>query len=401
MLQNVLSTVDELYRNFRVADALDILLIATLLYCALLWFGETTSRRMLIGATLLALVYLAARMFDMHLTSLVFQTGLTVVLILLVVLFQEDLRRMLARATVWLSLSRTSSTAEDQWESLAESAFSLAKRKIGALLVLPGSEPLARHLSGGVALDGRISPQLLDSLFDPNSDGHDGAVLVEGDRVTRFGVHLPISTNLREIGAHGTRHSAAVGLTECSDSLVIVVSEERGEVSVAQGGKLSPIDIPAALLKTLEDSPVLRIQEAANQSWTRHVTAHWRLKVLALSMAAIAWFVLAYDPATVARTYDVQIEYRNLPNGLVLDRPVSEAQLTLSGSEASFRFVSPEGLKISVDLTNFQEGSHSVTLGPENIQLPANLEIDGIDPEKLWLYLEAEPPLQNGAGEGT
>ena len=400
MHTQIIDFLDELWRNLRIADAFDILLIAALLYCALLWFGETTSRRMLVGVTLLALVYLAARMLDMRLTSLAFHTGLTVLLIVLVVLFQDDLRRMLTRATAWLSLSRNSKAASSERETLVESAFALAKTRTGALLVLPGSEPLQRHLHGGVSLDGLISPQLIDSIFDASSAGHDGAAIIEGDRITRFGAHLPISTNLKVIKGRGTRHSAAVGLSECSDAIVIAVSEERGTVSVAQDGELSAVDSPAALLKRLEDSPALRSADQRRHAWTLHLTAHWRLMVLAFSMAAIAWFVLAYDPATVARSYDVQIEYRDVPKGLVLDRPVSQAQLTLSGSEAAFRFISPESLTLSVNLENRSAGNLAVTLGPENIQLPANVQIDSIEPDILWLYLREQTPKPNGNGAG-
>ena len=394
MLESLATYLEELWRNVRIADAFDILLIASLLYCGLLWFGEAASRRVLVGATILALIYLAARMFDMHLTSLVFQAGLTVLLILLVVLFQEDLRRMLTRAATWLSLSQKKDATGDL-ETIAEAAFSLAQRKIGALLVLPGREPLGRHLSGGVQLDGRISPQLLDSIFDPSSDGHDGAAIVEEDRIGSFGVHLPISTNLRAIQGHGTRHSAALGLSECSDAIVVVVSEERGRVSIAQLGQLSSVESPAELLKQLQDTIPTAGNGSERPPWTHLITVHWRMKMLALSLATVAWFVLAYDPATVSRTYDVPIVYRNLPEGLVLDRPISQAQLTLSGSEASFRFVSEETLKISVDLAERPQGSHSVKLGPDNIQLPANLEIDGIEPGDLWLYLEPQPPKAN------
>ena len=109
MLDSLFNFADQLLRNLRVADVADMLLAAVLIYCALLWFGETTSRRMLVGVTLLGLVYLGARMFEMHLTSLAFHTGFTVLLLLLIVVFQEDLRRMFSRAASWISLSPRSS----------------------------------------------------------------------------------------------------------------------------------------------------------------------------------------------------------------------------------------------------------------------------------------------------
>ena len=392
MIEQFLSSLKELLHNVRIADGVDILLIALLIYCALLWFGETTSRRMLVGVTLLGLVYLAARMFEMHLTSLAFHTGFTVLLLLLIVVFQEDLRRMISRAASWITLSSRGKTAESsELEVVAESGFALAEQHIGALIVLPGKEPLERHLSGGVELNGAISRELLDSIFDPSSDGHDGAVILRGDLVERFGVHLPISTNVKAIHGHGTRHSAAVGLTESSDATVIVVSEERGEVSLATEGRLRRIDSQSNLLRALQDATISDGTTDSSSGWMRHITAHWRLKVLALSLAMIAWYVLAYDPSTVLRTFQVPIFYYNVPKNLELERPVSQAQLTLSGSEASFRFITEESLKFSVDLTGTPRGSHTVKLGAEHINLPANIEIESIEPDELWPYLREKP----------
>jgi len=135
----------------------------------------------------------------------------------------------------------------------------------------------------------------------------------------------------------------------------------------------------------------------ATSAWTRHITAHWRMKVLALSMSLIAWFVLAYNPATVTRSFRVPIEYRNVPADLSLDHPISEAQLTLSGSAAGFRFVAPESLKISIDLSQTSAGNHTVELGPENIDLPTGVSIESIDPDSLWLYLREAPKKPDGA----
>ena len=404
MLDTITSLLDEFRRNFRWVDAVDIFLIALLLYWALIWFGETASRRMLTGVTLLALVYLAARMFDMTMTSLVFHTGFTVLLILLIVIFQEDLRRMVSRSASWLTLSRVTEDhrADDELEQLAESAFDLAQRNIGALFVLPGAEPLERHLHGGVKLGGRISEQLIDSIFDPSSQGHDGAVIVDGPQIASFGVHLPITPNAAAVHGRGTRHSAAVGISERSDALVIVVSEERGDVSLAQQGQLRRIKTPAQLLESLQEFRTRHPIGDRSMTLAQHLTKHWRLKTLAASLALIGWFLLAYNPNRVLRTVVAPIEYRNLPTGLVLDEPAAdEARVTLSGTESSFRFLSPESLRVSVDLSNRKPGSHTVELGPENVQLPANMEIENIAPNVLWLYLKEQQPKPVGGVGGT
>ena len=105
------------------------------------------------------------------------------------------------------------------------------------MIVLQGNDPLERHINGGTNLDGIVSEPLLESLFDPHSIGHDGAVIIDGNRVTKFGCHLPLSMNTSKYENIGLRHTAALGLAERSDAICIVVSEERGTISLAYHGK--------------------------------------------------------------------------------------------------------------------------------------------------------------------
>ncbi len=254
MIETSLLFLDELRRTFRIVDAVDILLVSVFLYGSLLWFQRTASRGVLSGVTALAAVYFIARGLDMYLTALAFHTTFAVLLFILVVVFQEDLRRLLEHISALRSVRFRQSTEIDlDLNELVESMFHMARSRTGALIVLKGREPLARHLHGGVALGGRISKPLLYSIFDAHTPGHDGAVVLDQDRIEQFAAHLPISRNSQEIAGRGTRHSAALGLSECSDSLTIVVSEERGVVSVAESGDLSEIATATDLEQRLKD----------------------------------------------------------------------------------------------------------------------------------------------------
>src|SRR5699024_8867990 len=125
---------------------------------------------------------------------------------------------------------------------IAEAASKMADEKTGALIVIRGNDQWDRHIHGGIKLEGEISLPFLLSIFNPESPGHDGAVLLEDHEITRFGVHLPLSTNLNRQLTSGTRHAAALGMSEHCDALVVVVSEERGVISVAQAGHLFEVD---------------------------------------------------------------------------------------------------------------------------------------------------------------
>ena len=223
-------------KSIRIQDILDVMIIALMIFALLTWFKTRASRFVLIGIILLGGVYIAARFFQLYLTTIVLQSFFAILLFVLVVIFQEDLRGFFERLAMlgnigkkFQSLSELKGTAE----IIAQTAATLAKKRIGALIVLQGNDPLDRHINGGTSLDGIVSEPLLESLFDPHSIGHDGAVIINGNRITKFGCHLPLSINTSKYGNIGLRHTAALGLSERSDAICIVVSEEKGTISLA------------------------------------------------------------------------------------------------------------------------------------------------------------------------
>ena len=193
-----------------IADLLDILVVAILVYTAVVWIRRTQAGFVAIGLFVLAGLYVLAEGLDLQLTSAIFRSVFAISVVLIVVLFQEELRQLFERLGVWSVRGRRRLQAAANSlpaDILVEAVADLARQRRGALIVLPGIQPLARHVRGGVPLDGLVSVPLLQSLFDPHSPGHDGAVIVEGGRVTRFAAHLPLSTNFRVLKGVGTRHT--------------------------------------------------------------------------------------------------------------------------------------------------------------------------------------------------
>jgi hypothetical protein len=257
------------------------------------------------------------------------------------------------------------------------------------LIVIRGREPLERHLSGGIALRGTLSKSLLLSIFDSSSPGHDGAVIIDGDRITEFGSHLPISLNTEEIAGRGTRHSAALGLSERSDAITVVVSEERGKVSVAERGSLRELKTASDLKHHLNEYFATTFPATSQSWWQRVVVQQLHLKAIALAMAVTAWFALAYDPSTVQRTFVVPIEYRNLAGSLELDRSApTESRVTISGSERHFRFLDPATLKVTLDLAEAGSGYNEIPVSERQIKIPTNLSLYRIEPRVVRLYLD-------------
>ena len=394
MFRTLLLFVEDVRLNFRIADAIDIVVIATLLYSALVWFRQTASRSILVGVSVLAAVYFLARVLDMYLTSLVFHTAFAVLLVMMVVVFQEEIRRAFERVASLGTLRqrRLAFAFANEVDVLVEAAFALAARRSGALIVLQGREPLGRHLNGGIELSGCISKPLLYSIFDPGSAGHDGAVIVERDRIAQFAAHLPISKNQKEIRGHGTRHSAALGLSECSDAIVIVVSEERGAVSVAERGKLKEMQTAADLGDRIERFIEDRFPPKTEAAWKQLTSHHAPLKLLALLLAAIAWFLFAFNVEKMQISYVVPIEYRNIPENAHIDEwAPAEALVTLSGSEREFRLFDRRLLRISVDLSDARNGTERIPITESNVTRPPNINVDRIKPNEIRVRLKSPP----------
>ena len=382
--------------GLRAADLLDITIVGVLLYLILQWFRRRGSRALVVGAVLLALLHLAADRFDMVLTSMLFELGFTAALLALIVVFQNDIRRGFERLSTWshfVTERRLDETVADV-DSLSKCLETLAQNRIGALLVFVGQEPIEPHVAGGVHVNGLISSPLLHSIFHPSSPGHDGAVVIDRGRIEMLGAHLPLSTNLVEIGDAGTRHAAALGLSERSDACVIAVSEERGTIGLAEKGQLTQIP-PGQLM------PLLERLHGRRAPVSRKGAAFWLIrdiagKIFSLALAVVLWLLLAYRADTVQRTYVVPIEYRNSPEGYVIqDDGTNLAEVRLSGTERAFGTLNALSLVVSADVSGVGANSYQFVSLTAPGDLPSGLTVISIEPRTVPVALKRSSP--NGA----
>ncbi len=378
------------FKNIRIQDVLDVIIIALMIFALLTWFKARASRFVLIGIILLGGIYVAARFFQLYLTTIVLQSFFAISLFVLVVIFQEDLRGFFERLAVlgnigkkFSSLSGLMSTAE----IISQTAANLAKKRVGALMVIQGIDPLDRHINGGTELDGMVSEPLLESLFDPHSIGHDGAVILEGSRVRKFGCHLPLSMNTSRHGNIGLRHTAALGLVERCDAMCIVVSEERGTISLAYQENLTPVPSAASLHETLEqfyirNTPSKNSHPALN--WLKQNTLE---KFIAIVMACLLWVAFGYQRDIVRRDFTVPIEYKNVPQNWRMDEPqITETKVVLQGPEQAFRLLDEKTLKLSLDLSAVVDKKREFNLTADMINSPSNLKVADIEPSKIQIY---------------
>tara|TARA_R110002072_G_scaffold238769_2_gene396290 strand:- start:181857 stop:183002 length:1146 start_codon:yes stop_codon:yes gene_type:complete len=377
----------EFLQTVHLTDVADMLIVSACVFVILRWIQTTASRGVAIASGILTAIYVIAEEFDLHLTTMLFQFGLTIAAVVFVVVFQDDIRRAVERlllASRWRG-RRTGTTTPTHIDTLLKTVFDLAQIRRGALIVMSGDEPLDTHLDGGTELLGRISQPLLDSLFDPHSAGHDGAVIIQNGFVTRFGVHLPLSENREKSDGLGTRHRSALGLSERSDALILVVSEERGQVSIAQHGELrrhvSRDDLAEALNGHLASTDSVK----RPNFWSR-ASGHPRTKLLSVLIAVAAWFMMASDRDQVQRVFVVPIEYRNVPAAVTLPESIrTEARVTFSATERAFQFIAPSTLKVSLDLSEAATGKDEFTLTDSSVRHPATLTVYRIEPRIIRL----------------
>ena len=386
MLQNVLNSLHDFLINVRIADVIDVAIISVFFYLILNWLRQSTSRQSIIGITSLFGLYVLARLTEMYLTELLIEAFFAVILIGIVVVFQSDIRRLFERIGSWSIFWKNSRTPFDNrtTNTITEAVAKMAEKKTGALLVLKGKENIDRHIHGGIPLNGKLSIPLLHSIFNPKAPGHDGAVLLEGEHIMRFGAHLPLSTKLDKISRGGTRHAAALGLAEQCDALVVVVSEERGTISVAQNGTIRELESGNQLKGILDEhwETQLEGQESAFKNW-------WNSRDLgtalaSVTLAVIFWFAFAFQTETVYRTFSVPIEYRNLQSSNIVlqDSVPLEARLTLAGSDQAFRLFDQSQLVVSFNLNNYA-GKDELVITENNVNLPSDLRLFEVNPRSL------------------
>jgi diadenylate cyclase len=239
----------------RWRDALDILVVAIVVYRILVMIKGTRSAQMAIGLATLLLAAIAARWLDLYSTQWLFDYLWSFWVVVVIVLFQPELRRALSRLGQgrWLGAWFDSGAARRgrAVEEVARAAARLAERQAGALIVMERTSGLRQYAELGVALDALVSADLLESLFVFASPLHDGAVLVQGDRAVAAGCFLPLSRSAAVSRALGTRHRAALGISEESDAVAVVVSEETGRLSLAVDGRLESVLDESALATRL------------------------------------------------------------------------------------------------------------------------------------------------------
>ena len=229
----------EFIRQIRWQDLVDVILMSIIIYRLLLIIKGTKAAHMLIGLGLLLMASLLSRYFELYTIDWMIQSFWAQIVIAIIILFQPEIRRALAQmgeANIFRNL--TSAEELKSLDEIVRATVALANKKIGALIAIERDTSLKDFVEMGTPLDAKVTKEILMSIFHPTSPIHDGAVVIKGNRIVAAGCFLPITMGPEISKSLGTRHRAGLGLSEETDAVIVVVSEETGVVSMAIHGKL-------------------------------------------------------------------------------------------------------------------------------------------------------------------
>ncbi len=249
MLGNIFNTISQyMPMVVKPTDIIEIIIIAFVFYHIMLWIKNTRAWSLFKGIIIILGFTVVALYFQMNTILWIAEKTLNVGAIALIIVFQPELRKALEQLGTKKILSKIFSFNENKnitekfgdktISELVKATYELAKTKTGALMVIEQDINLNEYIATGITIDAEITNQLLINIFEHNTPLHDGAVIIRGDRIVSATCYLPLSDNMELSKELGTRHRAAVGISEVTDSFTIVVSEETGKVSVATGGEL-------------------------------------------------------------------------------------------------------------------------------------------------------------------
>ncbi|MEE4263399.1 MAG: diadenylate cyclase [Desulfobacteraceae bacterium] len=371
-------------------NLIDILLIAVGLFVVYRTMRRRGTWKIMAGIMVAMIIFLIANILDLNGIKWIYSNLSNVILIALIVIFQPELRKILEQ-TVSLRRGKVSDPGNEFSRMIADALFNMADLRRGAIIVFPGREPVQEFLSGGYPLNAQPSYPLLMSLFDPHSPGHDGALVVSKGLFERFGVRLPVSESLALPEEYGTRHHAAMGLSEKTDALIFLVSEERGRVAIFHLGKMRKGPSRAQILAAMEthwnETSFYPIQFYKGENRRSLVYQ----AAVSLGLAVIFWStIIVAQIQVVEKVVSVPVEYSssNSKHVLVGERE-KELQLYLAGAKSTLDGLNPSDLSVNIDLSKYGPGTQSLFITSDNVRLPKGVRLLETYPPSLELTLAA------------
>jgi uncharacterized protein (TIGR00159 family) len=346
----------------------------------------------------LGIIYTIAQKWGLFLTTWMFQILWQVLVILLIILFQTEIRQVLERVNPLYALGWRKKISPMSWtESFSQTIFELANRRIGALILFERSDRLEEYITGGIPLEADPTKEMLVSIFNKESPLHDGAAVLRNGRFASAASFLPLTSQEGLKKEWGTRHRSAIGITERCDAWALVVSEERGDVSLAKEGKLVQIPTPENLSKTL--SALITpdaLHSFATKDRVKHLFVHrWRLKLVVFTVVSLMWFSFA-GQQDVEVTFDVPVEFSQISSRMEVTQPDNlQVRVTARGLRKDTSLLNSKTTKLKLNLAQAETGKNLISITRHHLFLPNDrIDVIKIVPDEIILELRPKATEQ-------
>ena len=381
--------------NLRFQDVLDILFLAVVAYHLYLWFYGSKALKALVGLLALGVAFTLARTWGLFMTTWVFQILWQVLVLLLIILFQSEIRQVLERVNPLKAIGFRKFATSDNWiPGFVKAVFSLAAKRTGALIIIERVDQVKEWITAGQSLEGDPTPELVTSIFQKDSPLHDGAVIIRGGRINEVACYLPLSPDEGLPKEWGTRHRAALGLSERCDAWVVVVSEERGDISFARGGQMVHMDSQEKFSQMVKEAVIPH--SIPRKKWWKRIrfflVHRWRTKLGTVVLVSLLWLLLA-GQQDFEKTISVPLETKNLPDQMEILEPLEPiVQITVRGIRKDASSLNGKNVMAKIDLSTARFGRRIFPITRDQILLPNDrIQVVKIDPPKLEFTLKEKP----------
>ena len=386
-----------LISSLRWQDIVDISLVSYILLRFYALFRGTNAFRVLIGMTILWFFEQSAVSMGLVVTSWVVQGVVALGAFIIIVIFRNEIRNvLLARNLKSILWDFSSKTVITTIETIVQSVHEMAQHKCGALIVFPGKEDLEEVVQGGIPWKGEISKEMILSIFWPDNPVHDGAAIIQGDQIKQVAAILPLSRRDDLPSYYGTRHRAALGLTEATDALVIAVSEERGDVVIAKNSQLKTVKQKRRLGQILQEHMGVALKKGRESRKEKLVFI--AAAIFSVVFTTGVWLSVSRGVDTLV-TLQVPLEYTKRDLAMeIVKTSVNTVNLDLEGSGALMKSIRPDQVQVRLDLSKSKAGPNTFTISRKNISLPPGIVLKGVTPSvvdvDLDVLIKKELPVQ-------
>jgi uncharacterized protein (TIGR00159 family) len=381
-----MEAMNPFFSDLRWQDFVDILINSYILFRLYVLFRGTNVIRMIMAIVMLWMLERTAVNMGLIVTSWAMQGIIAAAALIIIIVFRNEIASVLQtrnfKSVFWGFPKRQVRTPVD---IIVQSVYELARRKLGALIVLPLKIAIEPLVQSGIPWQGKISREMLLSIFWHGTPVHDGATIVQGDTIVEVSAILPLSKKNNLPSYFGTRHRAAVGLAEQSDALVIVVSEERGQVTAFKNDAIISVNDNLELESLLWE----HAGKVTDTGGLKRQTIELGIAAM-ICLASITgiWFSFARGLETLV-TLKVPLEFQNKQANMeIFGASASSVNLQLSGSGSLIKSIRPDQVKVKINLANAVAGSNQIPISRDTITLPPGIQLKQVDPQVLEVNLD-------------